>query len=103
MKSKIAFLLMFLSIKTFANESARNLIIQDLTAYSAQYGIADFTVGAYFGVIDKKYSFEIQYSKSFCDTAQGCEAYHCTGIVALDSDAVVDFEAASDKSQCVLQ
>lgn len=99
MKIAILSLSLLLASKVFANEAARSFVREDLALNAQAYGISSYEVGDYLGVINKKYSFSLKYTKAFCKV-EICETLQCATVIGLDSDAIVDFESEQDSTKC---
>ena len=95
----ILIVLFSINIVANANEAARSMVQNELVTYQSEYGISNPLVGEYLGVINKKYSFKVQYNKNFCNSV-ACVKLLCATKVGLDSDAVIDFEAEQNPNRC---
>ena len=108
MKKSIILLVSLCSLFASADNTsiARKLVSQEIQKYASDYGVLNILKVEDQGVINKKYSFMVSYSKQFCwdtgdDERATCAEFLCAYVATVDSDAVVDFESASSKKQCL--
>lgn len=93
-----------LSLFAFANNSqiAQNLVRTEIEKYANEYQVTQIIDIHDLGIINKKYSFQVVYSKLFCSvlSSDTCALYKCQSLAQVDSDAVVDFESEPSASKC---
>lgn len=107
MKTLSLLLVSIISLSAAADSMsfARKLVIQEIQKYQADYGVADLLDIEDRGIVNKRYSFNVSYSKQFCwddgdDERMTCANFQCTSVADVDSDAVVDFETESYRKKC---
>lgn len=100
---KMAFALL-ISVTAFANnmQFAKQLVHDEIETSAKQYQVTEILDIQELGILNKKYSFQVTYSKLFCtETSDTCALYKCQSLAQVDSDAVVDFESEQSSSKCV--
>lgn len=100
---KMAFVLL-ISATALANnmQIAQKMVHDEIEKYSKQYQVTEILDIQEIGIMSKKYSFQVTYSKLFCtETSDTCALYKCQSLAQVDSDAVVDFESEQSPSKCV--
>lgn len=105
-------LVVFSSLNTFANNSvvsqvnnAEALVKAELATYQKDYQINKVNYIRYTGIDNKRYSFTIEYTKTFCDLNEEktCAEFTCESPAFVDSDAVVDFETEQTTKYCFIR
>lgn len=100
---KMAFVLL-ISATAFANnmQFAKQLVRHEIETSAKEYQVTEILDIQELGILNKKYSFQVTYSKLFCtETSDTCALYKCQSMAEVDSDAVVDFESEQSPSKCV--
>ena len=100
---KMAFVLL-ISATALANnmQFAKQLVRKEIETFAEQYQVTEIVDIQEIGILNKKYSFQVTYSKLFCTEASDtCALYKCQSLAQVDSDAVVDFESEQSPSKCV--
>lgn len=107
MKTRSILLVSIISLSAVADSMsfARKLVVQEIQEYQADYGVTDLLHIEDRGIVNKKYSFNVSYSKQFCwdsgdDERMTCANFQCTSVANVDSDAVVDFETEPSRKNC---
>ncbi len=101
---KIIALALLISATAFANnmQFAKQLVRSEIETYAKLYQVSEILDIQELGILNKKYSFQVTYSKLFCnETSDTCALYKCQSLAQLDSDAVVDFESEQSSSKCI--
>jgi hypothetical protein len=99
-------LVLFSLLATADNMSiARKLVVNEIEKYASDYGVLNVSKIDDQGVVNKKYSFMVSYSKQFCwdtgdDERATCADFSCASVATVDSDAVVEFESEPSKKSC---
>lgn len=97
---------LFCNISVFANSKfAEKLVVSEIEQYAQDYEVKELEAIKYLGVQNKKYTFDVQYTKDFCadigdDERMYCATYRCQSVAEVDSDAVVSFETETKASAC---
>ena len=112
MKYVILAFLSFFVFNVFANNLAvsqvnyaETLVKTELTTFQKEYKINKLNYIRYTGIENKKYTFTIEYTKTFCDLNEEkvCVEYTCESPASVDSDAVVDFETEQTTKYCFVK
>jgi hypothetical protein len=99
---KMAFILL-ISATAFADnmQFAKQLVRTEIENSGNQYEVTEILDIQELGILNKKYSFDVIYTKLFCtETSDTCALYKCRSLAQLDSDAIVDFESEQSSLNC---